>query len=748
MTETDDKPLLEKVIPDESVQFQLDGTAERLTDWKNEPGILLLKGDLEQAKQSHDSQIAKIKKWQDLLAVTGSAKPPKIKGRSSVQPKLIRRQAEWRYSAISEPFLSSDKLFKVDPVSFEDAEAARQNELVINYQARTKLNRVKLIDDLVRATVDEGTCILRTGWKRCTKRVKTEVPIYEYFKIQNEQELQTLQQAMETRTADPRTFEEQSPPELKAALEYLDETGDPVIAVQNGTKVVEEEVVYENHPTVDVLNPDNFYPDPSCNGDLDRALFAVVSFETNKAELLKDGDRYKNLGKVNWENSTTVAEPDHVTDTPDTFQFRDAPRKKVVAWEYWGFFDVDGNGSLTPIVATWIGDTIIRLEKNPFPDEKIPFVVIPYLPIKRELYGEPDAEMLEDNQKVLGAVTRGMIDLLGNSANGQKGFAKGMLDPMNRRRYENGQDYEYNPTMPTDKAVIEHKYPELPRSALEMLSLQNQEAEALTGVKSFAGGLSGDAYGNVATGIKGMLDAAAKREMSILRRVAKGVCDVGRKILAMNAEFLSDTEVVRVTNEEFVTVNRDDLRGEFDLKVDISTFEVDNSKAQDLGFMLQTLGPNMDPQVSMQILAEIAELKRMPVLAHRLRTWKPQPDPMQQKLQEMELMLKQAEIQKVQSEIQLNQAKAMQAQSTASLNGLEQVEQETGTKHVREMQRIQAQGRANQDLAITNALVKAKKPDEKGPDVQAAIGYNALSRAMEEEQTLGPKPPAIPPVNP
>src|SRR5690606_17677020 len=111
------------------------------------------------------------------------------------------------------------------------------------------------------------------------------------------------------------------------------------------------------------------------------------------------------------------------------------------------------DGTLKPIVATWIGDTLIRMEENPFPDQKLPFVAIPYLPVLRELNGEPDAELLEDNQKILGAVLRGMIDLLGRSANSQKGFAKGMLDPLNRRKYENGQDYEFNPTMPTDKGI-------------------------------------------------------------------------------------------------------------------------------------------------------------------------------------------------------------------------------------------------------------------------------------------------------
>ncbi|WP_423790334.1 portal protein [Listeria monocytogenes] len=39
-------------------------------------------------------------------------------GRSKVKPKLIRRQAEWRYASLSEPMLSAEKLFDVAPVSW------------------------------------------------------------------------------------------------------------------------------------------------------------------------------------------------------------------------------------------------------------------------------------------------------------------------------------------------------------------------------------------------------------------------------------------------------------------------------------------------------------------------------------------------------------------------------------------------------------------------------------------------------
>ena len=706
--------------------------ATKLTDWANEPTLLTLKTDLEQAKPAHDTQVQRINQWTDLLKVRGNAKPPKVKGRSSVQPKLIRRQAEWRYSALSEPFLSSEKLFTIKPVTFEDTDGASQNELVLNWQFRTKMNKVKFIDDFVRATVDEGTCIARLGWKRATTMVKEMVPVYDHFPIEDEADLQVLQQALELKTSNPRGYEEGVSPEVKAAIAYYEESGVATTAVQSGEEAVSVEKVLENRPTVEIMNPANVYIDPSCGGDIDKAMFVTVTFETCIADLKKEGKKYKNLDKVNWEGSNPLNEPDHATSTPDNFNFNDKARKKIVAYEYWGYYDIHNKDELVPFVATWVGDTLIRMELNPFPDQKLPFVVVPYLPVTRDLYGEPDAELLEDNQRILGAMMRGMVDLMGKSANAQQGIAKGMLDPLNRRLFNNGDNYEFNPTQSPTNGLIQHTFPEIPNSAMLMLNLQNQEAEGLTGVKSFSGGVSGAAYGDVAAGIRGALDAASKREMAILRRLAKGMSQIGVKIVAMNAEFMSEKEIVRVTNTEFVEVLREDLAGNFDLEVDISTAEVDDAKAKDLGFMLQTLGPNMDSSITMMILSQIAELKRMPLLANMLKNWKPQPDPLAERLKEAEILKAEKEVEKLQSEIELNRAKAAESRANKDKKDLDFVEQETGTTHAREMEKQGGQARGNQNLEITKALAKGRKEGEAAPDIEAAIGFNQLSDMLGE----------------
>ena len=700
---------------------------KKLTLWKNEPTIEVLKRDFEASKQTHIVQANKVIQWNDVRNVTGKSKPVKIKGRSSIQPKLVRRQAEWRYPALSEPFLNSEKIFQVNPRTFEDLDAAKQNEILLNYQFDVKLNKVKFIDDYVRTVVDEGSCIVQVGWERVTTKEKQVVPIYSYYPAEDEQALTVLNRALELKQKNPRAFNESIDEAIKASIDYSQQNGgEPVIAQQVGEQEVLVDKVIENKPTVEILNTLNVYIDPTCNGDLDKALFIIKSFETNQAECKKAGI-YKNLDKVNWAGNNPNSDGDHYTSADENFN-EDLIRKKVVAYEYWGFYDINGTGSLVPIVATWIGSVMIRMEENPFPDGKLPFVITQYLPVRNSVYGEPDCELLEENQQIMGAITRGMVDILGRSANAQQGFAKGMLDPLNKRRFENGEDYEFNPNLPPQTGYIEHTFNELPQSVLAYMQMLNADAEALTGVKSFSGGMSGDAYGQVAAGIQGAIDAATKRETAILRRLAYGVSEIGNKIIAMNAVFLSEEEVIRVTNKQFITIKREDIKGNFDLKVDINTAEVDQAKAQDLGFMLQTLGPNMDPKITMKILAEIADLKRMPTLAEELRNYEPQPDPIEEAKRQLEVEEEKAKINFI------NQRANKLIADTNKVN-VETEQLASGAKQSFELAKQAAQARANQNLEITKALVKNRKPDEIQGDIDAGIGYNVITDndAMRKE---------------
>lgn len=702
--------------------------AKRLQpDWSKAPSVEDLKGDIVLAKSDADIQKGKINVWLDYLKGTGEAAVKTSPGKSSVVPKLIRKQAEWKYTGLSEPFLSNgNKLFDCKPVTSEDKLSAFQNSLIINNQFSTVINKVKFMDSLVRRMVNEGTAIVRTGWHYEGREVTKEVPNYEY-KL-------SVDPDFHRKLAELRAIKEQNPADyqqaddaLKKSLEYTLEVDRVYEAILVGTRTETETEVTANYPTVELVEYQNIVVDPTCGDDLSKAGFLEYSFESSISELKKT-NKYQNLDAVNVDNSSTYDDPDFDSNGADaSFRYKDNSRKKLIVKEYWGYWDINDDGQTVPIIAVYVGSVMIMLEKNPFPDKAIPFTFIQYLPVKDSLYGEPDGELLKDNQRVAGAVTRGMLDIMGKSAAGQRGYREGSLDAVNKTRFLNGLDYQFTGINDPSKAFYAHTYPVIPESAGIILNQQNAEAESLSGVKAFSSGITGNSLGDTASNGKSALDAAAKREMGILRRITEGLVEVARKIVAMNAIFLSEEEVVRVTNREFVTIRRDDLPGNFDLAISVSTPEADEAKAEQLAFMLQTTGQTMGGAFSQLILSEIATLRKMPDLADKIANYQPQPDPLAQKKAELEIQLLEAQIENEQqtaiknnSSAQLDLAradtegaKAGNLNSDTDLKDLNFVETETGTIQARQLELQRTQNSANERIKVLDQKLKSDSDDVK-----------------------------------
>ena len=566
----------------------------------------------------------------------------------------------------------------------------------------TKIDKVTLIDQSVRQFVDDGTMILKAGWKYASKDVVKEYPIYEIRFTDEPEHIKDLQEAS---AKDPSTL----PVEMLEALMVSQETGQNHYPVEVDVEKVTEEVILHNHPTVVTCNPENVIPDPSCGDNLADAQFIIYSFETSISELKKAGI-YSNLEDIEHNTPDPISDGEHSAPWATSgFQFSDNARKRIIAYEYWGYWDIDGSGMTTPIVATWVGNTMIRLEENPYPGQFIPFVIVPYLPVANSIMGEPDGELIEDNQAIIGAVTRGMIDLMAKSANGQTAHLKGALDPINRKKYEAGLDYEFNDVGDPQNSIYMHTFPEIPMSAYNMLNLQTQEAESLTGVRPFAGNTSDSGLGVTAANQNASLNASQRRELGILRRLSNGYRQIGHMIIAMNQVFLDESEVIRVTNGTFATIQRDDLSGKIDIRLSISTAEADEQKAQELSFMLQTTGQQFGMEMYKMILSEIADLRKMPSLAHQIRTFESQPDPMQQ----MEIQKMQMEIEKIKAETQKILAEAGKTQTESDRNNLDYVEEESGVSHARDMQKQSAQANANMQLeAFKSELSKESSADK------------------------------------
>lgn len=589
-----------------------------------------------------------------------------VKGRSQIISRDIKRQSEWQHASIIDPFVSTPDIIKCNPVTWEDRKAAEQNELILNTQFCRQFDRFNFMTKALKVLDREGTLIVQLGWEYEDEEKEVDVPVY-------------------TLNHDTGTYE------------------------QTGTRKEMQTVIKYNQPTAKVCRNEDIYIDPTCMDNMDACQFIIYRYETNLSMLKQDG-RYKNLDKIVVGMNEAANSPDNYYPEDKThFRFRDEPRKKIIVHEYWGFYDMNEDGIAEPIVCVWANDVIIRLESNPYPDQKIPFLVVPFISVPHQMQGEANAELLSDTQKVKTAILRGIIDNMAQSTNAQKGIKKGTLDVVNRKRFLNGDNFEFNGT-PND--FFEGNYNEIPGSAFNMFTLMNNEAESMTGIKSFNQGINGNSLGGTATGARGAMDATATRRLNIVRNIAENlVKPLLRRWMTYNTEFLDATQVVRMTNDEFVEIHRDDLAGNIDIDIQVSTSEDNATKAQELGFMMQTLGQTMDPGMRNILMAQIFRLHKMPDLAKQIMEYKPEPDPLEVQLKQLEIAKLQAEInernmraQEIQVKMGLEDAKrqnelakARHTSSKADNEDLSFLEKESGADKQHELDKAQLQHNSAMD---------------------------------------------------
>jgi len=605
--------------------------------WKNEPTYSDLSGDKIEAQSAQDVVRSNVLRWREIR--DGGPKVETRAGRSTTRPKVVRKQYEWKYPAYEDPFLNTPDMFTALPRTGEDNETAKKNGLLLNYQWEEEVGKTRLIKAIVRKIVDDGTVITKTGWdaEYGTKIVEKEEPIY----AEPEESMAIIQESVQNG--------QMSQEEAKAMIEM----GQPV---QKGTKkiCVEEEVLVKNRPTYSVRNIMNVFIDPTCNGVIEDAKFLIEEYDTSYAELkkdeytktiniLEDGTKeiiekgmYHNIDKINLENAEEIVD-EYETDSRNSFQYSDKARKKIRANEYWGYWDIQGDGILVPIVATWINGVIIRMEENPFPHKRIPYSVASYLTVVDSTYGEPDAEVLEENQNSIGKMIRAAEDITGTQAVGQEFIDENFFGITQRNAYEKGNDVYYRSGFDPRTAIYRRKVEPVDSTVFKMIDMQQKEAESMSGTIAFNGGNGGSIMSGSATGIRSAMDATSKRELSILRNISELLKDMARMTITMNQSYMPEEQIVRITNDKHIFIRKDDLSGKIDIKLEISTPEKDNETADKLMTLMQTNAANMDPKIAAMHYEKIARLWKMPDLADKVANFKPEPNPVQEQIQQLQL---------------------------------------------------------------------------------------------------------------
>lgn len=568
-----------------------------------------LKADMKAADSLRLDIVTSVEKWR--REYDGKPYGNEQKGKSEFVSRDIKRQDEWQHASVKDPFVSTPDIIKCHPITFEDVKAAEQNELVLNYQFTRQFNRYRFMTDIIKLFYKEGTVVVKTSWVYEDEVEEVQKPIYS----------------------------------LNLA------TGQPE---QTGSVPVKNIKVLTNRPDAEICRLEDIYFDPTCKGNLDNAQFVIHRYETDLSSLRKSG-KYKQKELKQLAKQVAGIDIDDFEEEDDTnFMFGDNARKKFVLYEYWGNFDIDNDGIAEPIVCAWVENVLLLLQSNPFPDQKIPFVVGSNNSTPFKLHGEANAELIGDNQKLTTAVKRGIIDNMANSNNTQKGIPTGMLNALNKKRFLNGKNFEFNGTASN---LFEGSYNQIPGSVFNVMDMVNNDSESMLGVKSFSGGIDGGGLGSTAKAAGGVLDATSVRRLDIVRNLAENVVKpIMRKWTSYNSEFLNENEVIRITNAEFVEIKRDDLSGNIDIQIEVSTAEDDANKAKGIAFWLQTLGQQLPPGMMQLLMAKMAKLDKMPDLASALENYEPQPDPYVEEMKQLEKMKLMAEIKERESRATENAA--------------------------------------------------------------------------------------------
>ena len=580
-------------------------------------------------------------------------------GKSKFVSKDIFRQIEKQHALIKEPFVNNNKIVKLYSTDPDDKLFTHQSDLLLNFQFIKNFNRYKFLTDLIKTMQIEGTAIIRTGWQFESTKVREELPLY-----------------------------------------HTAPNGSRILL---GTDVFVREKVLVNKPTAIICRNEDIFIDPSAS-QWEDVQFVIHKTETSLTELKKAGI-YSNLDQIEQiadleapdnydDNDFDMVRDDRMDAARRSFNFKDKARKKLTMYEYWGNYDLNNDGIAEPIVCCWINDTIIRLENNPYPDKDLPFLPVVFSHKPFSIYGLSMADILGDQQKIKTGIIRGIIDDIAQSNSNQKGIRKGNLDSLNKKRFLEGKTFEYNLSA---NDFYQGQYTPINHSVFNVLSMVNSDIDDLSSFSAKTSAAGSQSLGNTDASKSGRLPSGSIREYDLVKNIAEtAIKPLLKKWLFYCYDFMEPDEISKITGLPYTTSMDGSYLGSIvDFDVTISTNQVNESKARELAFLMQTLGNNLPFELTKIIMGEMAKLKNMDELANKLQGYKPKPDPLTQQYKQLEIEKLKAEVafksagaKENEADYQLKTAKAQEARSKADLLDLDFTHKNSGIDYQHQLAKM------------------------------------------------------------
>ena len=624
------------------------------------------------AKSAKEPINKKIAEWIDLY--NGKPYGNESKARSQIVVRDVYKTIESIKPNLTEPFVGSNRVIDSLPYTAAGEESSEASEKMLNWQFSTQQDRRQFMDILADVLTKEGTVWVKNEWKYDDEEFRT-----------------------------PMTVPKQMLPMITEEYEVVADNGDSV-----DIEIVEVNILV-NESNLRICRNEHIFPDPTAEQDED-IQFVIHQYDTTMNDLKASGV-YKNLDdlemkRADHRDNTSLgslrdAEATDFGRRTGTFKYSDKARNKITIVEYWGLYDINDDGEAVPIIATWDreNEVCIRMEENPMPDKAIPFERATYIAEPFSLWGKALADPMADGQKIHTAFMRGFIDNASLANNGQKFIQKGGIDQQNFRRMVNGEKHIYMNQNPAE-VMQDGSYNEMPSSVFNVYEMVESQNEGITGISRINQGLDAGAMSQTATGVSTLTSMSQRRLLDTVRNVANLLRKLFRRQLAYSLHFLEEEDWHRITGMQ---KPQGELGKDFDIKIDLITDAQKQSKIGQFNLMMQNLqyvGDGVKFEMGNHILSKYFELFDEPYLADMIKNQEPpQPDPMQQQMQQLEMQKLQAEIAERQSRAQENQvdmdlksakadnerAKSRQTHSNADTTDLDFLRKQSGQDKLDDM---------------------------------------------------------------
>ena len=603
--------------------------------------VKIVKADIERGKEVNEAESAFRSANYDAYRAKGDGKKERA-GHSRIKCSDIMDTIEWMMPSFIKAFAGTAESISISPQNEEDVEKSEKLEKLLNWQFMGRhCKGFTVIYEWVKSCLIYGTSVIKITWQDKYIKKGFDLPIAtddQIYQMQGDDMVKDLDGEPQDIQAGTVIDEDilalaNTDPTL---LNYIGQVNAQSMQVQpvaldnfrvwrnvHGKKLIKS----YSGPLVEVISPEDFYMDPEAKS-IEDAQFVIhrvwrtygylkekerdgiySNVDEVKAWLDRDKESYINSERAQRYNSADAIDPaNYAIDSED----KQIARHKLEVFEWWGLLDLTDEGYQEPYLVVFCGETILRMELNPYGHGQPPFEVLRPMLDPFKFTGVSIPELVGEFQAVKTALFRQILDNVSYQNNGAWLVNRNAGVDINALL--NMRPNTIVRSNITSGAVVPLTPPNLQGYPLTMIELVDSMLQKRTGVTSYNQGLDANSLNKTATGITKIMDASVQRiELQARVMAETGVKPAFQKILMLNQQFMDQTVVIRVFNKP-LEISPDDLIGDFDVSVDVGGATSKNeTRVQQMMILLQSSSLMMStgvmrPQNIYEISKKIMEI--------------------------------------------------------------------------------------------------------------------------------------------